>query len=767
MISDQREEKLQAAKQSIFEGAKMRNQQISQNIQGPQDNSGFRGSSEGTSPSDSWNIAMMRGQEAARKRAEAEAKLKEEEAAREEQKKAYFNTIKERASEESKRREEAAKKEKEEEEARKKRIADEAKKRAAEEEAKRAEAAARAKERQEKAAEDLKKAMEAANRKKEEAARKREMEAQQKREEQARIAQEQLQAREQARAKAAAEAKRKAEETARRQREQIELAAQERERQQKERREAAAAAKRKAEDIERNKAAQLLRAQEERNRRQSKQSAPNVPVNPFGSWEPSRTVDESVSSNSATSPSNQRAPSAGFTTPASSQKSAPAEKSSKETKLSSPVSSPFGSYISSLSSANNIDSKPSVDNSISQGLNASERPINSSQSSQGPVFPPTQGSTASASTTNPSFPQSVGLSPTSSNITTKADQNPSPPPPSNIPPASPSSATNQGQSFSTMAPFRTTETTQGPGIPNSEAPQKNMSDAPGSTPPLTNSPFGASPSDGRQQKSTTRPFSTLPGQSPAFGTPNKDNTDPINTSLDDVQLERLKSEAITKRQVAEAALKRAQELKQAAADELARKTFETSESGASQQEPASYMDKVAKSFVEGTAKLDKLNSKISGANDEASTATTTTSFGQSEEELELNRKGKPKGFFSRLFGGKENDDNDREASESQGNQGEGEQSDLPFFLSNMQAPAPASELLGDIPKEGAGPKNTADLPIIAAWGQTPEGSIYGFISNSPYFEDGAYIITTPVQKGATGGSIVETESGSQYRLAKE
>ena len=57
------------------------------------------------------------------------------------------------------------------------------------------------------------------------------------------------------------------------------------------------------------------------------------------------------------------------------------------------------------------------------------------------------------------------------------------------------------------------------------------------------------------------------------------------------------------------------------------------------------------------------------------------------------------------------------------------------------------------------------IPIITMWGQTSEGSIYGFISGSSNFEDGAYIMTSPVDQGAKGGSIVTTASGSQYQLA--
>ncbi len=85
---------------------------------------------------------------------------------------------------------------------------------------------------------------------------------------------------------------------------------------------------------------------------------------------------------------------------------------------------------------------------------------------------------------------------------------------------------------------------------------------------------------------------------------------------------------------------------------------------------------------------------------------------------------------------------------------------LPFFLSQRSSN-------GGIARPSSQVIDETVIPIISSWGQTPEGSIHGFISKSPNFEDGAYIITTPVEKGAKGGSIVTTASGSQYRLSEE
>lgn len=89
-----------------------------------------------------------------------------------------------------------------------------------------------------------------------------------------------------------------------------------------------------------------------------------------------------------------------------------------------------------------------------------------------------------------------------------------------------------------------------------------------------------------------------------------------------------------------------------------------------------------------------------------------------------------------------------------------ETADGSFLPQTSQSGNTAGTIKKDKPVETA-------IPTISSWAQTPEGSIHGFIYGSPNFEDGAYIITTPVGKGAQGGNIVTTASGSQYRLSME
>jgi len=65
---------------------------------------------------------------------------------------------------------------------------------------------------------------------------------------------------------------------------------------------------------------------------------------------------------------------------------------------------------------------------------------------------------------------------------------------------------------------------------------------------------------------------------------------------------------------------------------------------------------------------------------------------------------------------------------------------------------------------GGGGQKKDNIPIMKKWKQNPDGSITGNVSNSKNFRDGARITTSPVRKGAKAGSVVKTESGSEYRL---
>uniref|UniRef100_A0A7S2NW89 Uncharacterized protein n=1 Tax=Leptocylindrus danicus TaxID=163516 RepID=A0A7S2NW89_9STRA len=57
------------------------------------------------------------------------------------------------------------------------------------------------------------------------------------------------------------------------------------------------------------------------------------------------------------------------------------------------------------------------------------------------------------------------------------------------------------------------------------------------------------------------------------------------------------------------------------------------------------------------------------------------------------------------------------------------------------------------------------VPTISKWRKNRDGSISGFISGSPAFDDGDAITTSPIASGeVVGGNIVQTGSGSRYYL---
>ena len=59
------------------------------------------------------------------------------------------------------------------------------------------------------------------------------------------------------------------------------------------------------------------------------------------------------------------------------------------------------------------------------------------------------------------------------------------------------------------------------------------------------------------------------------------------------------------------------------------------------------------------------------------------------------------------------------------------------------------------------------VPTISRWKQNRDGSISGFISGSPDFDDGEYVTTSPIKGEASDGAVVRTGSGSKYFLAHE
>ena len=58
------------------------------------------------------------------------------------------------------------------------------------------------------------------------------------------------------------------------------------------------------------------------------------------------------------------------------------------------------------------------------------------------------------------------------------------------------------------------------------------------------------------------------------------------------------------------------------------------------------------------------------------------------------------------------------------------------------------------------------VPVISKWRENRDGSISGFISGSPAFDDGDAVTTSPIVKGSVGaGSVVQTGSGSRWDIS--
>jgi hypothetical protein len=207
----------------------------------------------------------------------------------------------------------------------------------------------------------------------------------------------------------------------------------------------------------------------------------------------------------------------------------------------------------------------------------------------------------------------------------------------------------------------------------------------------------------------------------------------------------------------------------------------------------SYMDKVATSYVAGTDRLEKLKKEIAASSMDSTApgATTTSKIPPADVDANQDYKAEKKeatglpSFFSSFFKkGKKKTPETKKASSSparweetadgslsqQPKQQQNQpQQGLPHFLSQTPQGSTAAAQTSSSNTGGTDTtqKVETDMPTITSWAQTPEGSIHGFIYGSPSFEDGAYIITTPVGKGALGGSIVTTASGSKYRLSMD
>lgn len=59
------------------------------------------------------------------------------------------------------------------------------------------------------------------------------------------------------------------------------------------------------------------------------------------------------------------------------------------------------------------------------------------------------------------------------------------------------------------------------------------------------------------------------------------------------------------------------------------------------------------------------------------------------------------------------------------------------------------------------------VPSLVEWIQNEDGTITGFVNNKEGFEDGTQITTSPVEKGASKGMLIQTKGGSKYKLWKE
>ena len=72
-----------------------------------------------------------------------------------------------------------------------------------------------------------------------------------------------------------------------------------------------------------------------------------------------------------------------------------------------------------------------------------------------------------------------------------------------------------------------------------------------------------------------------------------------------------------------------------------------------------------------------------------------------------------------------------------------------------------------IPKTNVSKANIEDCPSLSMWVQNSDGSITGYISNSPDYLTGTRVTTSSLKARASENSVVTTQSGSNYRLGTE
>ena len=84
-----------------------------------------------------------------------------------------------------------------------------------------------------------------------------------------------------------------------------------------------------------------------------------------------------------------------------------------------------------------------------------------------------------------------------------------------------------------------------------------------------------------------------------------------------------------------------------------------------------------------------------------------------------------------------------------------------FEPPQLKSAVPSSQVSRS-PVTRKGPKG---VPSIGRWKQNRDGSITGYIFDSPSFKDNEKITTSPIGRGIiAAGSVVTTKSGSQYFL---
>lgn len=92
-----------------------------------------------------------------------------------------------------------------------------------------------------------------------------------------------------------------------------------------------------------------------------------------------------------------------------------------------------------------------------------------------------------------------------------------------------------------------------------------------------------------------------------------------------------------------------------------------------------------------------------------------------------------------------------------------------FGVSGDDAPKPKAKTaptsIKKTPSKPAAKKAPAGIPSLVKWKKNRDGSVTGFISGSPAFDEGEKVTTSPITQGdLSAGQVVQTGSGSRYFL---